>query len=77
MTVTVEKMDLLSRLDELISLARAGTKVFVRDDDNHAVQLVPVEIKPVRKIVFDMHPGAYIAPDFADPLPDEYWEGTV
>ena len=75
MTITVEKRELASRLDELLTLVRAGTEVIVEEQHAQSVKLVVVEVpdQTPRPFIFNMHPGAYIADDFADPLPDEYW----
>ncbi len=75
MTITVSQQEFCERVAELLTLAQNGAEVVVQEPDKPDLKLA--NSPPRRKIVFDMHPGGYIAPDFADPLPDEFWEGTV
>ena len=75
-TVTVDVRELPSKLSELVDLVRAGTEVVLEEANAPIAKLVPCE-KPRRKVILGMHPGAMImAPDFNDPLPDEFWGGA-
>lgn len=75
MTITVSKQEFCERVAELLTLAQNGAEVVVREPDMRELKLANVQ--PRREWLFDMHPGGYIAPDFADPLPEKFWEGTV
>jgi|GEM_PF-4624522 len=72
MTITVTKQEFRERLEELLALAQGGAEVVVQVPDESELRL-STSI-PRRVWIWNMHPGAYIAPDFADPLPNEYWE---
>ena len=75
MTITVNKQEFFDRVAELVKHVEDGGEVTVEEPGKPSLKLAAQP--PRRKIVFDMHPGGYIAPDFADPLPDEFWEGTI
>lgn len=72
MTITVTKQEFRERLEELLTLAQGGAEVVVKVPDEPELRLATSV--PPQEWIWNMHPGAYIAPDFADPLPDEYWE---
>lgn len=72
MRTDVDVHDLPARLNELIALANAGQEVVVTEEGTPRAKLVPVV--PVRRPVFDLHPGAFVVgPDFDDPLPPDVW----
>jgi antitoxin (DNA-binding transcriptional repressor) of toxin-antitoxin stability system len=71
-TVTIDVRDLPEKLAEVMRLVRSGTEVLVEEANIPIAKLVPCE-PPRREFIFNMHPGAVIAPDFAAPLPDEFW----
>jgi len=74
-TVTVDVRDLPGKLSELVSLAASGTEVIVQDGTTTA-KLVAPALAP-RKVILGMHPGSMtMAPDFNDPLPDDFWGGA-
>ena len=71
-TVTVDVQELPGKLADLLVLIRAGTEVILRDGPFTAKLVLPA----TREWIFGMHPGSMVmAPDFNDPLPDEFWEG--
>jgi antitoxin (DNA-binding transcriptional repressor) of toxin-antitoxin stability system len=73
-TVTVDVAELPSRLQELVTLARNGAEVVVRDATGPVAKLIPAA-PAQREWVLGLHPGAMImAPDFNDYLDEENWE---
>ncbi len=82
MTITVSRAEFVERVNELLSMLESGVEVVVQRPGQpelkvSAERTPSVGEKPRGAWVFDMHPGGYIAPDFADPLPVEFWEGTI
>lgn len=82
MRTDVEFHDLPTRLREVIALAKAGDEVVLTDQGNALAKLVPLQNAcetPTRERkvpVLGLRPGAIVlAPDFNDPLPDEFWMG--
>ena len=74
MTIAIDIRDLAARLDEALTLASAGGEVILLDGSTPRARLVPVS--PVPQRAAGLHPGALQpAPDFAAPLPDDFWAG--
>ena len=74
-TTFIDVRELSTRFAELLALARAGNEVIVTENDAALARLVPLTKAEPR--VPGLHPGAMsIAPDFDDPLPEEFWVGT-
>jgi antitoxin (DNA-binding transcriptional repressor) of toxin-antitoxin stability system len=72
--VKIEIGDVPARLQEIITLATAGTEVIVMDGKVARFKVVPLPTSPGRRL--GLHPGAIeVADDFDDPLPDEFWLG--
>jgi antitoxin (DNA-binding transcriptional repressor) of toxin-antitoxin stability system len=72
-TISVDVSEVPGRLQELLSLVRAGTEVVVRDGDRPAVRMLPAD-PPLsrREWVFNMHPGAMVMrEDFDDYIDEE------
>jgi antitoxin (DNA-binding transcriptional repressor) of toxin-antitoxin stability system len=70
--MTIDVRELPARLDEVVSLAAAGTDVIVTEQDIPRARLVPVT--PGQARVAGLHPGAIQTfDDFDAPLPDEFW----
>jgi antitoxin (DNA-binding transcriptional repressor) of toxin-antitoxin stability system len=60
-------------LKGLLSLVADGTEVILTEGDTPIARLVPVG-----KRVAGLHAGAIsMSEDFDEPLPDEFWTGTV
>ena len=74
-TTTIDIQELTARLEEVISLAEAGTEVIVTEGEIPRARLLPLSPAPSRTA--GLHPGAIrIADDFDAPLPEEFWTGT-
>ncbi len=72
MTITVNTQEFAQRLDELMSLAEAGSEVLVQDGSTPRVRLLPGR-PPVTQRVLGLHQGqGWMADDFDAPLPPEY-----
>ncbi|MBM3980581.1 MAG: hypothetical protein FJ304_09895 [Planctomycetes bacterium] len=76
-TLTIDVNELPARYAEAVARAQHGDEVIVTATGADPVKIVPVPVTtPKREWVFNMNPGAVIpAPDFDDPLPDEFWLG--
>jgi antitoxin (DNA-binding transcriptional repressor) of toxin-antitoxin stability system len=76
MATNVDFRELPARFVELLDLARSGTEVVVTDGAIPQARLVPLTTSGPR--IPDLHAGMVdIAPDFDDPLPDEFWGGRT
>jgi hypothetical protein len=82
-SIVIDIDELPGRLDEMAALWRAGTRVVVRhaSGTTNEVTFYPVDPPPpgtpMRTIVLGLHAGSIVmAPDFNDPLPDEFWDGA-
>jgi antitoxin (DNA-binding transcriptional repressor) of toxin-antitoxin stability system len=76
MATNVDFRELPERFVELLDLARSGTEVVVTDGATPQARLVPLAVTGPR--IPGLHAGMIdIAPDFDDPLPDEFWGGRV
>jgi antitoxin (DNA-binding transcriptional repressor) of toxin-antitoxin stability system len=74
MSITIDIKELPSKLEELLQLAAAGDEVLLVDGAIPRARLVPIQIGVPR--VPGLHAGGMsMAPDFKDPLPDEFWAG--
>ena len=73
--MTIDVRELASRLEELLSMAAAGTEIIVTRDSVPVVRLSPLARRPER--IPGLHPGAMQpTEDFDAPLPEEFWTGT-
>ena len=72
-SLTIDVNDLPARYAEAVARAEQGDEVIVTADGPPPARLVPVPT-PLRPRILGLHPGSMIAaPDFDDPLPDEFW----
>lgn len=76
-TLTIDVNELPARYAEAVARAQQGDEVIVTATGADPVKIVPVPVAaPKRPRVLGLHPGAMVAaPDFDDPLPDEFWLG--
>lgn len=74
---TVNVHEAKSTLSELIARAEAGEEVVIARANKPVVRLVPVEHKPLTRVLgLNASPGAWIADDFDAPMEDEgLWYG--
>jgi antitoxin (DNA-binding transcriptional repressor) of toxin-antitoxin stability system len=71
--LVIDVNDLPARFAEAFDVVQAGEDVFVVAAGYPPMRLTLAGLRP---IILGMHPGAMeMAPDFDDPLPDEFWLG--
>jgi prevent-host-death family protein len=69
---TIELCEAGKQLEELISLAAAGTEVILTQDSTPLARLVPIEPAPQR--IAGLNAGTmWMSEDFDEPLPDDFW----
>jgi len=74
--VTYDISELPGRFAEAVARAEQGDEVFVTAPGQLPVRLVPTPPPAMKPRILGMHPGSMVmAPDFDDPLPDEFWLG--
>lgn len=72
MSQQIDVKDLPNRLDEMLAKAASGDEIILTDASGPRARLLPLP-KPR---TLGLHPGAMeAAPDFDDPLPEEFWLG--
>jgi antitoxin (DNA-binding transcriptional repressor) of toxin-antitoxin stability system len=75
-TVTIDVNELPTRYAEAVSRAERGEDVLVTASGQRPFRLVPVPVCASHPRILGMHPGSMVmAPDFDEPLPDEFWLG--
>ena len=73
-TASVDVKDLPARFAELVTQAAAGTEVIVMEGNVPRAKLVALADR--KPFILGLHPGAFEpAPDFDEPLPEEFWLG--
>ena len=74
---TVNVHEAKTTLSELIARAEAGEEVVIARANKPVVRLVPIENRPLKRILgLNASPGAWIADDFDAPMADEaLWYG--
>ena len=79
--MTIELNDLPQRLSELRDLLHDGETITLTDSGEPVAtvlpQTAPLTNSPMDRLrIFDLHPSGFQpAPDFEDPLPEEFWLG--
>ena len=77
--MTIELNDLPTRLTELRHRLRAGEEITLTDGGEAVAKVVPRQPteRPAvpRRLGFAKGSFLWMAPDFDDPLPDEFWLG--
>ena len=74
MITTIDIRELPARLEEALALAASGGEVLLTDGTAPRARLVPCGGSSPR--VPGLHAGAIrVAPDFDEPLPDDFWIG--
>jgi len=77
MTKTIDVHAAPISLDEVLSLVREGHDVLVTDASTPLARIIPcVQSRPSR--IAGLHAGAiWTSDDFDEPLPDEFWTGSL
>ena len=74
MPLMIELRELPSRIEEAMAVIHASGEVVLTVDSIPRAGLCALPVSGPRKM--GLHPGAMqMAPDFDDPLPDEFWFG--
>jgi antitoxin (DNA-binding transcriptional repressor) of toxin-antitoxin stability system len=74
MATTIDIRELPDRFGELVAQAGAGIEVIVTEGGIPRAVLLPLPL--ARPRVAGLHAGAIDpAPDFDEPLPEEFWTG--
>ena len=73
--IQIDVNDLPAQLTNVVAQAEAGDDVVVTRAGVPVARILPCE-PPKREWILGMHPGAMVmAPDFDEPLPEEFWLG--
>ncbi len=77
MTRTIDIHSSPINMDDILSLIRQGIEIIMTDANTQLARIIPS--LPLRKErVAGLHAGAiWTSDDFDEPLPDEFWTGTV
>ena len=76
-TKTVDVHEAQTHLVELLSLVSAGTEIILTAGSTPLARLVPMAGAPTPRVA-GLHPGAiWTSEDFDEPLPEEFWTGTL
>ena len=74
MPLTIDIREFAGRMSEALERAANGEDVILADGDVPKVRLVPCPVRKPR--IPGLNPGAFQpAPNFDDPMPDEFWLG--
>jgi antitoxin (DNA-binding transcriptional repressor) of toxin-antitoxin stability system len=72
-TKQIDVKEAQARLHELLTQIASGVEWILTDGMTPVARLVPVSSR-----VAGLHTGAiWTSPDFDEPLPDEFWTGSV
>jgi prevent-host-death family protein len=76
MSTTIEVSELAERFAEVLAQAGTGNEVIVTEGGVPRARLIAIPPPRTEPRILGLHPGAMqMAPDFDDPLPDEFWQG--
>lgn len=76
-TMTIEITEIQPRLPELLPLLNAGAEIIVTQAQMPVLRLAPLPAAQKPRIA-GLHAGmGWVSDDFDEPLPDEFWTGTV
>jgi prevent-host-death family protein len=77
MTKTVEIADAQQSLSELVDLASMGNEIIISRGEQPVARLVGIAPRSRTPHVPDLSPDSvWMAADFDEPLPDEFWVGN-
>ena len=77
MLKNVNIRDASTHLQELVSSALQGDEVILSDAGRPLVRLVPVPIATEERIPGLNRGELWISDDFDEPLPEEFWTGSL
>ncbi len=73
-TAAFDVHDLPARFAEALARAAAGDEVMITENEVPRARLL--SLGPGQPRILGLHPGAItMAPDFDEPLPDDFWLG--
>ena len=76
-TKTVDVHEAQAPLAELLSLVTAGTEIILTEDSTPLARIVPLAGAPTPRVA-GLHLGTiWTSEDFDEPLPEEFWTGTL
>jgi antitoxin (DNA-binding transcriptional repressor) of toxin-antitoxin stability system len=76
-TKTVDVHEAQTHLVELLSLVSAGTEIILTAGNTPLARIVPM-VGALTPRVAGLHPGAIrTSEDFDEPLPEDFWTGTL
>jgi antitoxin (DNA-binding transcriptional repressor) of toxin-antitoxin stability system len=77
MTKTIDIHAANISIDEVLSLIRQGTEVIMTEANTQLAHIIPCF--PLRQErIAGLHTGAiWTSDDFDEPLPEEFWTGTL
>ena len=76
-TKTVDVHEAQTHLVELVSLVTAGTEIVLTEGNTPLARIVPVAEATTPRVA-GLHAGAIqTSEDFDEPLPEEFWTGTL
>jgi prevent-host-death family protein len=77
MTKTVEIAEAQQSLPELVDLASKGNDIIISRGEQPVARLVSIAQQMRKPHVPDLNPNSvWMAEDFDEPLPDEFWLGA-
>jgi len=77
MTKTVNIDEAQTQLSKLLSLVTAGNEVIIAEGDKPVAKIVPILPHHQTRIAGLNKGKVWVSDDFDDPLPDQFWTGSV
>lgn len=76
-TKTVDIHEAQPHLVKLLSLVTTGTEIILTEGSTPLARIVPMAGATTPRVA-GLHPGAiWTSEDFDEPLPEEFWTGTL
>ena len=76
-TKTVDIHEAQTQLAELLSLVSAGTEIILTEGSTPLARIVPIAGVSTPRVA-GLHPGTiWTSEDFDEPLPEDFWTGTL
>ncbi|MEW6380157.1 MAG: toxin-antitoxin (TA) system antitoxin [bacterium] len=77
MTKTVNIDEVQTQLSKILSLVTAGNEIIIAEGDKLVAKIVPILPHPQTRIAGLNKGKIWVSDDFDEPLPDQFWVGTV